>query len=331
MASRDRLIKILADGEVHSGSELASLLGVTRSAVWKQVHQLENLGIEVVAEAGRGYRFASPLDLLDHGAILGAIDEATRAACEHLQVSTVSQSTSLALSAQPAPTPGRWRAILAEYQTAGRGRRGRAWLSPFGSGVCLSVSWCFPSVPRDLPALSLAAGIAARRALAAAGATDASLKWPNDIVADGAKLAGILVDVDGDGSGPLRAVVGIGVNVSAPERFVRAVTADGGLAPGALERACPAGSRIGRNALAAALLDSLYGVLREFPSRGFGPLADEWRCHDYLRGRPITVSGGPQVVSGVARGIGPDGALLVEGPAGLSAVTNGDITLRVPT
>lgn len=327
MSTREALIGALADGQVHSGSALAGGLGLSRSAVWKQVHGLAAVGLEVEAVAGQGYRLLRPLDLLDRGRIQGALGPAALAGCDVLEVRGVMDSTSAALIAAPPPRVGRWRGLLAEFQTAGRGRRGRRWVSPFGSGLCLSLAWSFGTAPRDLPALSLAVGVAVRRSLAGAGAPAAQLKWPNDILLDGAKVAGILVDVDGDARGPLRAVVGVGLNLAVPASLHREVTADGGLPPGGLG-AAPLARAGGRNGLAAALIDSIHGVLAGFATTGFAPLADEWRQHDYLCGRDVTVRTGAAETAGVARGIAADGALLVEGAAGIAAVFAGDVTLR---
>ena len=145
------------------------------------------------------------------------LDDESRATCEQLEVIERHQlPPAQPCRASSPPAVGMWRGALAEYQTGGRGRRGRRWVSPFGTGLCLSISWCFASAPRDLPALSLAAGVGVTRALAAAGAAGITLKWPNDIMLTGRKLGGILVDVDGDSHGPLRAVVGVGLNLSAP-------------------------------------------------------------------------------------------------------------------
>jgi BirA family biotin operon repressor/biotin-[acetyl-CoA-carboxylase] ligase len=327
MGVRDELIRALADGRVHSGRDLAVALGVSRSAVWKQVHGLGGLGLEVVVEGRRGYRLARPIELLDAARIAAALDEPARVACEALEVAGVIDSTSLRLAAAPAPEPGGWRALLAEYQTGGRGRRGRRWLSAYASGLCLSLSWSFQGAPRDLPALSLAAGLAVIRALAAAGAPALALKWPNDVVLAGAKLGGLLVDVDGDSRGPLRAVVGIGLNLTVPPGFAAEVAREGGLPPAGLDQALP-GAAGRRNELAARVLGDVVAVLRDFARDGFGPFADEWRRHDFLFGRTVAVRQGMEEASGIARGIAPDGALLVEGPGGLVAILAGDVTLR---
>ncbi len=327
MSTREALIRALADGSIHSGSSLAAALGLSRSAVWKQVHQLDQLGLEIKALPGRGYRLEQPLDLLDRTRVLSGLGAEARAACESLEITGVIGSTSAALLAAPSPSVGGWCGLLAEYQTTGRGRRGRRWLSPYAGGLCLSLAWSFTAAPRDLPALSLAAGVAVRRALGGVGGGNAQLKWPNDILLDGAKVGGILVDVDGDARGPLRAVIGLGLNLAVPARLRQHVIAEGGLAPGSLDPASVARAG-GRNALAGALLDAIYGVLVAFAQDGFVPFADEWRQHDYLCGRRVTIRTGAAEASGIARGIAADGALLVEGPQGLAAVFAGDVTLR---
>lgn len=327
MSTREALLGALAGGEVRSGSALAASLGLSRAAVWKQVRRLRELGLDIHAVAGHGYRLAHPLDLLDRSRIMSGLAAAARLACESLEVAGVISSTSAALVAAPAPAAGSWRCLLAEYQTAGRGRRGRRWLSPYGGGLCLSLAWSFAAAPRDLPALSLAAGVAACRTLAVVGAGPVQLKWPNDVLLGGAKLAGILVDVDGDARGPLRAVVGLGLNLVVPAGLRQDVVDDGGMAPVELDPAVVAAMG-GRNALAAALIGSMHGVLAGFAVDGFAPLAEEWRRHDYLCGRPVTITTGAARIAGIAAGIAADGALLVEGPEGIGAVYAGDVTLR---
>lgn len=327
MSVRDRLIRALADGRWQSGAVLAAGLGVTRSAVWKQVRGLRALGLEVEAAGRRGYRLARTLDLLNAELISAHLAEDVRAGCEAIEVACVTTSTNAVLSAAPAPATGTWRAALAEYQTHGRGRRGRRWLSPFGSGLCLSIGLSYPSVPRDLPALSLAAGLAVVRALQCRGARGLALKWPNDILVDGNKVGGLLVDVEGDSRGPLRAIIGVGLNLAMPADLVGAVIADGGVQPGALTEAMP-GALPDRNALAAGLLCSLYRVARDFGQDGFAPLVEEWRRHDYLAGRELLVRDGAGEFSGVGCGLGADGALLLRRADQTVALVSGEITVR---
>ena len=327
MTTRERLVRLLADGDLHSGAALAAQLGVSRSAVWKQANRLRGMGLDLRASAGGGYRLARPLTLLDRAMILAALDEPARSGCEWLEVRAVTGSTSADLLALPAPKPGHWQAALAEYQTGGRGRRGRRWLSSFAGGLCMSVGWTYPAAPRDLPALSLAVGIAVHRAIAGAGAAGAMLKWPNDVVCEAGKVGGILVDVEGDSRGPLRAVVGVGLNLVVPQSLCRSVVAEGGLPPAALED-LGLSRTMARNSLAARIIRGLLEVLRDYAEVGFAPLADEWRRSDFLYGKAISVSSNGQHICGTAHGIAADGALLVERPEGIAAVFNGDVTVR---
>lgn len=319
---------MLADGGLHSGNTLATRLGISRSGVWKQVKRLRGLGLDIHSSTGLGYQLARPLELLDGGLIAGFLDTETAKASEGLEVSWFLRSTNTTLAQQSAPEAGCWRAVLAEYQTDGRGRHNRRWFSPLGSGVCLSMSWLFPHAPRDLAALSLGVGVAMIRALASFNAPNLSLKWPNDILAGDAKLAGVLIDVDGDARGPLRVIVGVGVNVAMPASLPQSVIADGGLPPASLQAIVPTGE-VGRNAVAASIIMALYRVLTEFAAGGFGSLCPEWRGHDYLLGRQLRVTqGGGVEIRGLGCGIAADGALLVDTGEGVAAVFNGDVSVR---
>ncbi|MDH5276530.1 MAG: HTH domain-containing protein, partial [Gammaproteobacteria bacterium] len=161
--ARPALLELLADGNWHSGVSLGVALGLSRAAIWKQVRGLRRLGLTVNAERGRGYRLDHSLNLLTATEILSGLAPATRQVLDSLEVLTVTASTNQCLTGRPAPPAGRLWAVVAEYQTGGRGRRGRRWLSPLGQGVCLSVSWAFEVAPRDLPSLSLVAGVAVSR------------------------------------------------------------------------------------------------------------------------------------------------------------------------
>ncbi len=268
-----------------------------------------------------------PNDLLDQQAIRGRLAPAVAAAVESIQLFDVVDSTSEFLRRAASAPPGRMAIALAEYQTGGRGRLGRRWLSPFGGGLCLSAGWTFPATPPNLPALSLACGVAVYRALAALRPAGLGLKWPNDVVAGDAKLGGLLIDVQAESDGPIAAVVGIGINVEPvgdlAERFD---TADS-LPPVGL-RSLVGDRDVSRNELAADVVNSLFAVLREFESTGFAPFADEWRRCDAMRGEPIRLRVGDRDSDGVALGIDDDGALLFGDSDGTRSVIAGEVTLR---
>jgi BirA family biotin operon repressor/biotin-[acetyl-CoA-carboxylase] ligase len=322
------LLEQLADGRCHSGSDLGARLGRSRAAIWKQVRSLRAMGMVIESRPGQGYALPAPLELLSADRIRAALDPASAALMADIQVAFSLDSTSGRLLDSVPPPVGRYRALLAEYQTGGRGRRGRRWLSPLGSGLCLSLSWLWESPPRDLAALGLVVGVAVAEASAALGARDIGLKWPNDVVGGGGKLAGILVDVAGEPSGPLKVVAGVGMNLRPVRGLAEAVAGEAGaLPPAALDDLVPGGG-VSRNALAAALIGGLVLEIGRFAREGFLPFADRWRKLDWLYGRPVTVATGAGRSAGVARGIGADGALLLEREGQVSTVLAGDVSLR---
>ena len=329
-AGKRTVLQFLADGEWHTGVALGRHLELSRAAIWKQVGALRLLGLRVLTDRRQGYRLDRPLELLTASGIQAALTPATRAALESLEVLLVTTSTNEQLAGRPAPLPGRMQVSVAEYQTGGRGRRGRRWLSPLGHGVCLSVAWCYEVAPRDLSALGLVAGVAVTSALSTLGANEIRLKWPNDVMADGGKLGGILVEVAGESGGPLRVIVGVGLNVRPVPGLTSELEAEGGAVRAvALDELRP-GETTSRNWLVGALLNALADSLRDFATGGFATFIGDWRRHDFLLGQQVTVTSGVQMTRGVARGIADDGALLLEVDDRIVSVLAGDVTLRAP-
>ena len=325
MNRRLEVVRRLADGREHSGESLAAALEVSRAAVWKHVQQLGQWGLEVEAVAGRGYRLRTPLDLLDPEAVLEALPTLARERLRSLSVVEETASTNEALLAVNDLPPGRLDACLAEFQTSGRGRRGRSWIAPFGSGICLSVGWCFAEAPPQLSALSLAAGVGTRRALAQCGVEGTTLKWPNDVLHEGRKLGGILCELRAETAGPAYAVVGIGLNVALPPGAREAIVADG-LQPVSL--ADLAGSVPSRSRLAGALVGQVALALEEFGRAGFAPFHEEWQAADALRSRSVRVHRAGRSTEGTARGIDADGALLFDTGGRVERVISGEVTVR---
>jgi len=325
---RLEVLRRLADGGEHSGESLAAGLEVSRAAVWKHVQQLEHWGLEVEAVAGRGYRLRAPIDLLERDAVLAALPSLARERLRSLALLEETGSTNEVLLAVEDLPPGRLDACIAEFQSSGRGRRGRAWVAPFGSGVCLSVAWCFGEAPPQLAALPLAAGVATRRALAQCGVEGITLKWPNDILHDGRKLGGILCELRAESAGPAYAVVGVGLNVALPPGVSTAIAASG-LRPVSL-------SELGtgvppRSRLAGTLIGQLALAMEEFGRTGFAPFHDEWQSADALRARPVRLQRAGRSMEGIAQGIDADGALLFETGAGVERVVSGEVTVRPGT
>lgn len=323
---RERLLQRIADGEFHSGEGLARELGVSRTAVWKAVRALEGLGIDVHAVPKRGYRLPQPVELLDAAAIGKALHAASRARVRGLESSLLIESTNSRLLAVENLPAGRADVCLAEMQSAGRGRRGRSWLAPFGTSICLSVNWQFPEAPRQLSALSLVIGVAVLRALRAAGAEQLGLKWPNDLLVAGRKLGGILIELRAESGGPAYVVIGIGINFRLSAELRRDLAAQD-IEAADLQDAAP-GRTLSRNRIVGALLDRLLEALVDFERRGLDPFAPEWRSADALAAVPARVFVGERAYQGIARGIDADGALLLETPGQLLRFTSGEVTVR---
>jgi BirA family transcriptional regulator, biotin operon repressor / biotin---[acetyl-CoA-carboxylase] ligase len=320
-----RVFAELCDGEFHSGEGLAKALGVTRSAVWKAANALRDLGTPIEAVRNRGYKLVGTGEPLAASRIQRLLPQETGESIARLDVAWTTASTNADLVERAYPAQGRSDVLLAEFQTAGRGRRGRTWLAPPGGAVCLSLSWTFPEVPRDAGALSLAVGVCVLRALSSQGVPDVRLKWPNDVLVDGRKLGGILIELRAESGGPACVVVGIGLNVALGAELLEKIAATG---LQAIDLASATASPVSRNALAAGVIDCCIRGLREFERDGLRPFVDEWQRADALQGYDISVQAGDEAVRGVARGIDLSGALLVETREGLKKFFSGEVTVR---
>jgi BirA family transcriptional regulator, biotin operon repressor / biotin---[acetyl-CoA-carboxylase] ligase len=321
----ETLLHELADGELHSGEALARSLGVTRAAVWKHVRALEGWGLAVQAQAGRGYRLEQPLDLIDAERLRASLRG--RLALERLEVFTELDSTNSYLTAAAPPAPGALAACIAEYQRAGRGRRGRSWTAPLASGLCLSVAWQFAETPPDYSALALAVGVVVRRVLGTLAGVELELKWPNDLVHRERKLGGILIEATSQAYGPCSVVIGLGLNVAMPAAMLATLS---DWPSGATDlRAAAGGTPPRREALAAELLVALAALLTDYAQSGFTPYRAEWNAADYLCGRPVSVSATDATLRGAARGVDADGALLIEThDAQHLRIVSGDVSVR---
>ncbi|MBV6416450.1 MAG: Bifunctional ligase/repressor BirA [Steroidobacteraceae bacterium] len=324
MTLAQQVFRRLGDGGFASGQMLAAEFGVTRSAVWKAVHALKAAGLAVEAVSKRGYRLQGGISALDSARILAQLPPGVRERVTRCDVAWSVASTNAALLADTEPPIGDAHVLLAEQQTAGRGRRGRQWVAPLGGALCLSIAWTFASLPRDLAALSLVVGVCALRAFARQGVQGLALKWPNDLVAAGRKLGGILIEMRAESAGPVVVVIGIGVNVMLDAASRSRVAAAGNVAIDLREL----GGDPDRNAFAARVTGELVAALPRFAAQGFAPFATEWRDADALRGRPVSVALDGDLRVGIARGIDAGGALLVETPAGLQRFVAGDVSVR---
>ncbi len=317
------LLPLLASGDYCSGQALAEHLGISRTAVWKQLNALGELGLQIESVKGRGYRIPGGIDLLDEDRVRGGLQPGVADLLSRLELLETIDSTNAQVMRQLAAGAGAGLVCSAEQQTAGRGRRGRTWVSPFARNLYLSVAWQYHQGAAALEGLSLAVGVAVARALAANDLPPVQLKWPNDVVYRGAKLGGVLLEMTGDAAGACQVIVGVGLNVAMPDEAAVAIdqawtdidTLGGGVRPG-------------RNALLAALLNELLPLLAGFEQEGFAPWRDEWLALDAFADKPVVLHTGAMDMAGIARGVDARGALQLETATGLQSIYGGEISLR---
>jgi len=323
------LLPLLANGEFHSGQDLALALGLSRTAIWKQLNKLEVLGLEIESVKGRGYRIPGGIDLLDEARVLAAMGDVSPHLMSELKIHEVIDSTNMEVLRRVPEGARSGFVCTAEQQTAGRGRRGREWVSPFGRNLYVSTMWEFSQGAAALEGLSLAVGGAVARALKALALPEVQLKWPNDILYEGRKLGGILLEMVGDAAGQCQVVVGIGLNVSMPATAGDAIDQDwADIAAMMPHVTAPEAAAPGRSELLGALLDQLLPMLSEFERDGFDPWREPWQSLDAHADKSVILSAGADKTAGIARGVDGRGALLLETTLGVQAVYGGEVSLR---
>ncbi|MCH8500235.1 MAG: biotin--[acetyl-CoA-carboxylase] ligase [Marinobacter sp.] len=313
------LLAKLADGQIHSGESLAAELGVSRTAIWKQLKRAQADGYRIETIKGKGYRLTDQLDPVLADELVARLPEALRARCQLDVLDTVASTNTLI--AQRGPAAGNEVLVcLANEQTAGRGRRGRVWQSPGGENIYLSLGLGITGGFQALDGLSLVVGCAIAGALAQLQVPDVALKWPNDVLVEGRKLAGVLIELNGELEGRVNVVIGVGLNVHM--RVAPGVdqpwTSLATLLPGASWR---------RVDVAAALIAHIVAAMDTFTRQGFGVFRDGWQQRDALYGRElVTVPGGE---TGRGAGIDESGSYLLQADEGLRVIRAGELSLRV--
>lgn len=322
MADYRSVLGLLAGGGFCSGEEIGRRLGVSRAAVWKHLQKLEELDINIESVRGRGYRLVQPLELIDPKAVFAGLSGEAATLVDHFELLESVDSTNRHALDAGLRGDGCY-VCTAERQTAGRGRRGKAWISPYGRNIYLSIARRFESGIGAIEGLSLAVGVETVAALQSRGAADLALKWPNDILWRGAKVAGILLEIAGNPEGPTTVVVGIGINVSMSAALARGIDQ-----PWADLASMP-GADAGRNGLLTALLDRLLPMLVRFERDGFGPWRERWESIDAFRDALVVLKIGERAVAaGRARGVDETGAIALDTGDGLRYFNGGEISLR---
>lgn len=323
MTLRKHILNNLSDGEFHSGQEMADDLQVTRTAIWKTIKSFAELEIDLETHPKKGYRLLHGFDFLDESKIKLGMSPQALAHLSQLEILDTIDSTNQHLLSQKTRTSG--QVCLAEQQTNGRGRRGREWVSPYGTSIYLSTSWNFPSGASELAGLSLAVGVSIINALKKCGINNLGLKWPNDIVYDFKKLAGILIEMSGDVMGPCNAVIGVGVNVILPETATHKISQE------AIDLSTITNKKLLRNNIVAELLNELLIALPKFQDEGLSHFIPEWNNFDVLKDGEVFIHHGDKKIEGKAVGIDPQGRLLVELDNQVKAFNSGDVSVRSKT
>lgn len=308
------LIKTLADGEFHSGEQLGEQLGMSRAAINKHIQTLKDWGIDIFTVTGKGYCLPAPINLLNEEKILERLDDGRLAV-----IPVIDSTNQYLLERMDSLTSG--DACVAEYQQAGRGRRGRQWFSPFGANLYLSMYWRLEQGPVAAMGLSLVIGIITAEVLQGLGAEDVRVKWPNDLYLQDRKLAGILVELTGKTGDAAQIVIGAGINLAMN-------SPDTSIVNQGWINLQEAGVEIDRNDLAARLVNEMRNALICFEREGLAPFIKRWAKLDNFIDRPVKLLIGDREILGIARGIDQQGGLILEQNGERKSWVGGEISLR---
>ncbi|MBD2786411.1 bifunctional biotin--[acetyl-CoA-carboxylase] ligase/biotin operon repressor BirA [Xenorhabdus sp. DI] len=309
-----KLIRVLSDGEIHSGQQLGQELGMSRAGINKHIQTIREWGVEILTLSGKGYRFPAPMNLLDKELIENYLPN------DHIEVIPVIDSTNQYILEKLAELNS-GDACVAEYQYAGRGRRGRKWISAFGRNLYLSMYWRLEQGPAAAIGLSLVVGIVIAEVLNRQGAERVKVKWPNDLYLDDKKLAGILVELTGKTGDAAHVVIGIGMNISMSSDQQTSINQN-------WTNLQQSGTVIERNKLVAEIMVELKEALIQFENEGLASFIPRWFKLDNFINRPVKLIIGDQEVYGIARGIDQQGALLLDINGVVTPYIGGEISLR---
>ncbi|MBC3767912.1 bifunctional biotin--[acetyl-CoA-carboxylase] ligase/biotin operon repressor BirA [Neptunicella marina] len=312
---RNEILQLLADGKCHSGEDIGKFLNISRASVAKHIKMLTQFGISINSQAGSGYQLSTPLNLLNYKTIVEALNFPIRVDVCNIISSTNDYIKNKINSCKKGMT------CLAEAQTAGRGRQGKKWESPFGASIYLSMYWHFEAGYQSVNGLSLVVGIAVNNVLRELGINTSQLKWPNDIYANDKKLAGVLIELEGQIGAGCDAVIGIGLNVQLGAAVVDITQPWTDLSQQL--RQTP-----DRNLIAAKIINELYSLLSIFETKGFPAFEHLWQRYDWLMEKEINLSIGESVETGIGRGVDSQGALLVECDGKIKRFYGGDVSVR---
>lgn len=317
---REDIVKALAKGQFVSGQSLADDFGISRAAISNQINALVNMGLDIFKVRGKGYQLAKPINLLERTKVVQHIPENLNEF--PVEVHSIIDSTNDYLMRKLPNQVVSGQVCLAEYQQAGRGRRGRQWISPFGSHLYLSVYYKLDQGMSQAMGLSLVSALAVKDAITEIADVNIQLKWPNDVYAEGRKLAGILIDLEGQATGDCHCVIGIGINVQMPSAMALEIDQPWSDINSLVEET------IDRNILAAKLITSLGKRIRQQQKDGLISMLDEWHQHDLYLDKEIKLLTGNKEQFGICRGVNEQGALMLEADGVIKPIYGGEVSIR---
>ncbi|MEX9757253.1 bifunctional biotin--[acetyl-CoA-carboxylase] ligase/biotin operon repressor BirA [Providencia vermicola] len=313
-----QLIELLSDAQIHSGQQLGDKIGMTRAGINKHIKTLRSWGIQVQTITGKGYKLPYSVNLLNGEVIRKQVQGS------HVIVEPVIDSTNqYMLNRIPSLQSG--DTCLAEYQSAGRGRRGRQWVSPFGCNLYLSMYWKLDQGPAAAVGLSLVVGIVIAKTLNKISKGKVKVKWPNDLYLNDKKLAGILVELTGKTGDAAHIIIGIGINIGMEKKNIdkeKSINQEWASLVDEVEN-------IERNELSASIINALKEALILFEKEGLAPFLESWFELDNFLGRKVKLLIGDKIITGIEKGIDQQGALLLQHDNGdIIPYIGGEISLR---
>lgn len=308
------ILKSLSQGGFHSGEELGEKFGISRAAISKHIKGIQAWGVDIFRVQGKGYQLAKPMQLLDQQIIQAQVDN-------HVELIPIIDSTNQYLLDR-AQDLDSGSVCLSEYQIKGRGRRGREWISPFGSNLYLSMYWRLDAGMAAAMGLSLVVGVAIVEALELLKFEAVKLKWPNDLYYQDRKLAGILVEMSGQAGAAANLVIGMGLNLMMTDKT------QGITQPWASLSEVAGVQSIDRNQLATTMIQTLNKTLLDYELKGMQGFVERWNRLDNFIHRPVKLIMGEREITGISRGINEQGAVIVETESGLETFIGGEISLR---
>jgi len=319
-----KIVVELMQGEYCSGSRLAAKFSVSRTAIWKHIQELPSYGLDVYSLPGKGYKLSQPLQLLDYNYIFSNLDAISHQFVNTIYLLPSVDSTNRYLRSLASSGEGSGSVVLAEFQSEGKGRRGRQWVSPFGCNLYCSILWHYSDMTHGIGGLSLAIGVAVVDTLEDIGIYGVQLKWPNDLLYNGRKLGGILLEMSGDPNGDGYVIIGVGINVD-----MASVVDDVEISQPWVDLVGVSGRKICRNRLSVALLQQITSMLASYQRCGLLDTVRRWNSLDAMYGKVVRITGVTNEQQGVSNGIDESGALLLKQGESVCRIHSGEVSLRL--